>query len=47
MIYVYIAIKKIHLFDVDIPGKITFKESTNLSPGNELTMFDTGKKKTN
>jgi hypothetical protein len=29
------------LFDIDIPGKITFKESTNLSPGNELTVFDT------
>ena len=29
------------MFDIDIPGKITFKESTNLSPGNELTTFDT------
>jgi omega-amidase len=26
---------------VSIKGKITFKESTNLSPGNELTTFDT------
>jgi omega-amidase len=30
-----------HLFDIDIPGKITFKESTVLSPGDELTCFDT------
>jgi omega-amidase len=33
--------RKVHLFDIDIPGKITFKESTNLSPGNELTVFET------
>lgn len=33
--------RKMHLFDIDIPGKITFKESTNLSPGNDLTFFDT------
>jgi omega-amidase len=33
--------RKVHLFDIDIPGKITFKESTNLSPGNELTVVDT------
>jgi len=25
--------RKVHLFDIDIPGKITFKESTNLTPG--------------
>jgi predicted amidohydrolase len=35
--------RKVHLFDIDIPGKITFKESTNLSPGNELTVVDTRK----
>lgn len=34
---------KVHLFDIDIPGKITFKESTNLSPGNQLTTFETRK----
>jgi omega-amidase len=34
--------RKVHLFDIDIPGKITFKESTNLSPGNQLTTFNTG-----
>lgn len=33
--------RKVHLFDIDIPGKITFKESTNLSPGNDLTVVDT------
>lgn len=32
--------RKIHLFDIDIPGKITFKESDALSPGNKLTMLD-------
>jgi omega-amidase len=31
-----------HLFDIDIPGKITFKESETLSPGNGLTTFDIG-----
>ena len=30
-----------HLFDIDIPGKITFQESQTLSPGNEITTFDT------
>ena len=30
-----------HLFDIDIPGKIYFKESTNLSAGNEFTTIDT------
>ena len=33
--------RKVHLFDIDIPGKITFKESTNLSAGNNLTVVDT------
>jgi len=35
------ACRKTHLFDIDIPGKITFKESTNLSPGSSLTVVDT------
>lgn len=30
-----------HLFDIDIPGKITFKESEVLSPGNLFTTFET------
>ena len=33
--------RKVHLFDIDIPGKIKFKESEVLSPGNKLTTFDT------
>ncbi len=33
--------RKIHLFDIDIPGKITFKESDVLSPGNKITVLDT------
>lgn len=32
--------RKMHLFDIDIPGKITFQESDILSPGNELVTFD-------
>jgi omega-amidase len=33
--------RKIHLFDVDIPGKMTHKESETVGAGNEITMFDT------
>jgi omega-amidase len=32
--------RKTHLFDIDIPGKITFKESDVLSPGNKVTIFE-------
>ncbi|XP_050478441.1 omega-amidase NIT2-like isoform X3 [Bombus huntii] len=32
--------RKVHLFDIDIPNKITFRESDSLSPGNSLTTFD-------
>ena len=32
--------RKVHLFDIDIPGKITFKESKVLSPGNKVTIVD-------
>jgi predicted amidohydrolase len=32
--------RKVHLFDIDIPGKITFKESEVLSPGNKITVVD-------
>ena len=32
--------RKIHLFDIDIPGKIKFKESDVLSPGNDITIVD-------
>ena len=32
--------RKTHLFDIDIPGKIKFKESDVLSPGNKVTIID-------
>jgi omega-amidase len=32
---------KAHLFDIDIPGKITFKESEFLRPGTSFAIFDT------
>ncbi|KZZ99044.1 Nitrilase/cyanide hydratase and apolipoprotein N-acyltransferase [Moelleriella libera RCEF 2490] len=34
------AHRKIHLFDIDIPGKITFRESDVLSPGHQITLVD-------
>lgn len=33
--------RKLHLFDIDIEGKITFKESNYFSSGNSLTVLDT------
>ena len=33
--------RKVHLFDIDVPGKITFKESDTLSAGDSITVFDT------
>ncbi|CAL4151108.1 unnamed protein product [Meganyctiphanes norvegica] len=32
--------RKIHLFDISVPGGITFKESETLSPGSSFTTFD-------
>ena len=32
--------RKVHLFDIDIPGKIKFIESDVLSPGNKVTLVD-------
>jgi omega-amidase len=32
--------RKVHLFDIDIPGKIKFKESEVLDPGNKITIVD-------
>lgn len=32
--------RKTHLFDIDIPGKITFKESEVLTAGNKVTLVD-------
>jgi omega-amidase len=33
--------RKVHLFDISVPGGITFKESDTLSAGNSVTVFDT------
>ena len=33
--------RKMHLFDIDIAGKISFKESETLSAGNQITVVDT------
>lgn len=33
--------RKLHLFDIDIPGKITFKESKTLTAGQHPTIVDT------
>lgn len=33
--------RKLHLFDIDIPNKITFKESITLTGGDKVTMVDT------
>jgi omega-amidase len=33
--------RKVHLFDIDVPGKITFKESDSLTGGDSLTVVDT------
>jgi len=33
--------RKVHLFDIDVPGRISFKESETLSAGNQITTFDT------
>jgi omega-amidase len=32
---------QVHLFDIDIPGGIRFKESETLSAGKRLTVFST------
>ena len=33
---------KMHLVDIDIPGRITFREPDALTEGSELATFDTG-----
>ena len=33
--------RKMHLFDIDIPGKVFFKESDTLAPGSSVTVVDT------
>ncbi|KAF9533332.1 carbon-nitrogen hydrolase [Crepidotus variabilis] len=34
--------RKVHLFDIDIPGQIKFKESETLTGGSSLSHFDAG-----
>ena len=34
--------RKVHLFDIDVPGGIRFKESDTLSPGHQFTFFNAG-----
>jgi Predicted amidohydrolase len=38
----YVTFPQVHLFDIAIPGGITFKESDVLSPGNSFSMFNNG-----
>ena len=33
--------RKLHLFDIDIPGKFTYKESDTFEAGKNVTVFDT------
>lgn len=32
--------RKLHLFDIDIPGKMTFQESLTLTGGDRVTVFE-------
>ncbi|KAL4455429.1 hypothetical protein ABPG74_012581 [Tetrahymena malaccensis] len=34
--------RKIHLFDINIPGRAVYKESDTFSSGNQITVLDTG-----
>lgn len=34
--------RKMHLFDIDIPGQVTLKESDSITPGAEPVMVDAG-----
>ncbi len=33
--------RKLHLFDIDVPGEMVFKESDTLTAGNQFTMINT------
>ena len=33
--------RKLHLFDIDVPGEIYFKESETLTPGDKITVVET------
>lgn len=39
------SFSQIHLFDIDVPGKIRFQESETLSPGDSLSVFETRKRR--
>ena len=39
--YIIGSYRKLHLFDIDVPDGITFKESDTLTAGGELTIVDT------
>lgn len=39
------SFSQIHLFDIDVPGKIRFQESETLSPGDSLSVFQTRKRR--
>lgn len=41
MLWSFRCCRKVHLFDIDIPGKMTFKESLTLTPGESGTVVDT------
>eukprot|EP00048_Salpingoeca_helianthica_P006627 m.100834 g.100834 ORF g.100834 m.100834 type:complete len:288 (+) comp14077_c0_seq1:17-880(+) len=34
--------RKVHLFDIDVPGRIRFQESETLSPGSSCSIFNLG-----
>jgi omega-amidase len=34
--------RKMHLFDIDVPGRMTFRESDTLSAGKSLAIFEAG-----
>ncbi len=43
ILYAFFVNFQMHLFDIDIPGKITFQESKTLTAGNSFVTFDTRK----
>lgn len=40
-IFAVFILLQVHLFDIDIPGGICFKESETLTAGKKLTVFNT------